>query len=247
MDVVDILAIVVLIAAAATGYLFYASKRKRPPQRLITVAPPGLKVKPLADAPPATPRAAPPRPVPPRPVAPRSDSSRGTPARPESTRPVQSRPDFSRPTPSRPAPAVSQAAEPDAGVPAAAASPPLFDLDLEPAAVTGPAEIRWCQQFDPRSGVLDETARLRLIGDLGVIAKDWCVPLLAQAYEEESKPAHRQAALIGLTSCRSRTAAATFRIAMASGDAAERAIAADGLADLEQVPQTKLRRTVERH
>jgi hypothetical protein len=128
--------------------------------------------------------------------------------------------------------------------------PPLFDIDLEPPVVTPPAEIReirWFKQFDPRSGSLDDTARLRLIGDLGVIAKEWCVPLLSAAYEEERRPGHRQAALIALAACRTRAAAGTFRLALASGDAAERAIAADGLADLEPPPQAKLRRTVERH
>ena len=137
---------------------------------------------------------------------------------------------------------------------------PLFDLDLEPqrtppapaapAAHTpppvAPVEIRWWKQFDSRPGELDDTARLRLIGDLGVVAKEWCVPLLAQAYEEERRPVHRQAALTALAACRSRAAAGTFRAALGAADPAERAIAADGLADLEPAPQTKLRRAVER-
>jgi hypothetical protein len=139
-------------------------------------------------------------------------------------------------TPSLPEPAIS-----------ASGAPPLFDLDLEPAiAPSAPVEIRWSGQFDPRSGTLDHVARLRLIGDLGVVGKEWCVPLLCQAYEEERRPGHRQAALIALAACRSRTAAATFRLALTASDPAERAIAADALADLEPPPQAKSRRTVER-
>jgi hypothetical protein len=138
---------------------------------------------------------------------------------------------------------------PQAVAPVAAAPPALFDVDLEPpVSVPQPTEIRWARQFDPRSGTLDDTARLRLIGDLGVIAKDWCVPLLAAAYQEERRPGYRQAALIALAACRSRAAAPTFTAVLASGDQAERAIAVDGLADLEPPPQqNKIRRTVERH
>jgi hypothetical protein len=124
---------------------------------------------------------------------------------------------------------------------------PLFDLELEPIVVSPPVEVRWSRRFDTRSGVLDEMARLRLIGDLGVIAKEWCVPLLCQAYEEEQRPGHRQAALTALAACRSRTAQTTFRRALASTDPTERAIATDALADLEPPPQVKQRRTVERH
>lgn len=125
--------------------------------------------------------------------------------------------------------------------------PPLFDVVREPPTVAPPAEIRWSKQFDPRSGTLDDTARLRLIGDLGVIAKEWCVPLLSAAYREERRPNYRQAALTALAACHSRAAADTFALALASDDPAERAIAADGLADLEPPPQTRRRRTVERH
>jgi hypothetical protein len=127
--------------------------------------------------------------------------------------------------------------------------PPLFDLDLEPAvpAPAPPVEIRWWRQFDARSESLDDTARLRLIGDLGVVAKDWCVPLLIAAYNEERRPGHRQAALTSLAACRSRAAVASFRQALAGADRAERAIAKDALADLEPAPQATLRRRVERH
>jgi hypothetical protein len=140
------------------------------------------------------------------------------------------------------APKVARAAAP----PPPAAPAPVFDLNSEPANATPPGEIRWCRQFDPRSEALDDMARLRLIGDLGVVAKEWCVPLLAQAYQEEQRPSHRQAALTSLAACHSRAAAGTFRAALAADDPAERAIASDGLADLEPAQQAKVRRTVER-
>jgi hypothetical protein len=152
---------------------------------------------------------------------------------------VSDRPSIARPVPETAAPAGESSV-------AAAEPPPLFDLGIEAPVPAAPGEIRWCRQFDSRSDTLDDTARLRLIGDLGVIAKEWCVPLLAQAYQEEQRRSHRQAALISLTACHSRAAAGTFRAALAAGDPSERAIAADGLADLEPLPQTKVRRTVER-
>jgi hypothetical protein len=134
-----------------------------------------------------------------------------------------------------------------AKAPPVSAPPPLFDLDHEPAVIAPPVEIRWSRRFDSRSVGLDETARLRLIGDLGVVGKEWCVPLLCQAYEEERRSGHRQAALIALAACRSRLAMPTFRLALASDDPAERSIASDALADLEPPPQVKPRRIVERH
>jgi hypothetical protein len=149
--------------------------------------------------------------------------------------------------PSGPAAQPVASPSPQKPVPPASGAPPLFDLDLEPEAVAPPVEIVWWKQFDGRSVSLDDMARLRLIGDLGVVAKEWCVPLLAHAYQEERKPGHRQAALTALAACRSRAAIGTFRLALASEDAAERAIASDGLADLEPQPQPKIRRTVERY
>jgi len=125
-------------------------------------------------------------------------------------------------------------------------SPPLFDLDLDLEPAAAPVDIRWWRQFDVRSEALDDTARMRLIGDLGVVAMEWCVPLLAGAYTEE-RGAHRQAALTALAACRSRSATATFRAALAADDPAGRAIARDALADLEPAPEPKKRRTVERH
>jgi hypothetical protein len=130
--------------------------------------------------------------------------------------------------------------------PVATEAAPLFDVAHEPA-IVAPVELRWSAQFDPRSGSLDEIARLRLIGDLGVIAADWCVPLLGQAYDEEPRADHRQAALTALAACHNRAAIPIFQRALASGDATQRSIAADALADLEPPPQVKRRRIVERH
>ncbi len=130
-------------------------------------------------------------------------------------------------------------------LPAPVAPPPAAPLPVAPPAAT-PVDIRWCKQFDPRSEALDDVARLRLIGDLGVVGKEWCVPLLSQAYAQERRPGHRQAALTALAACHSRSAAEVFRHALESSDMAERAIAADALADLEPPPQPKPRRTVER-
>ena len=221
MDVVVVLAVVALFVAVVAAYIILSRRVAQEMPRAAPAPRPGLKLKPLADVPPPAPR---------------------TPAEPVVMQP----------------PVQAQMAAPAAPPPVAAtAPPPLFDLDLEPmapvtvpplaSASAPPVEIRWWKQFDPRPGELDDTARLRLIGDLGVVAKEWCVPLLAQAYEEERRPAHRQAALTALAACRSRAAAGTFRAALAAGDPTERAIAADGLADLEPAPQAKLRRAVERH
>jgi hypothetical protein len=66
--------------------------------------------------------------------------------------------------------------------------------------------IRWTQQFEPRSGSLDDEARLRLINDLGMLRAPWCVPLLVQACEEETEPAHRVAAQLALARCREENA-----------------------------------------
>ncbi len=197
MDFVDILVLMLLLAASLAAYVIYAMRGNRIPREPAIPRPAGLKLKPLTE-----------------------------------------------PAPS--ASAARSSSEPPVAPPSPAAAP-LFDVDSEPppvAAATG--EIRWCLQFDSRSETLDDTARLRLIGDLGVVAKEWCVPLLAQAYQEEQRSSHRQAALTSLAACYSRAAATTFRAALAAGDPAERAIAADGLADLEPAQQRKVRRTVER-
>jgi hypothetical protein len=71
---------------------------------------------------------------------------------------------------------------------------------------SGDPRIRWTKQFEPRSGALDEQARLRLINDLGMLRAPWCVPLLVQACEEETEPAHRVAAQLALARCREENA-----------------------------------------
>jgi hypothetical protein len=155
----------------------------------------------------------------------------------------------SRPAPERPPP------PPAPPAPAVVEAPPRSTIERDPAPQPlpepepppAPAQLRWWTAFDARSQELDARSRLRLIGDLGVVGKDWCVPLLAQAYAEESDSGHRQAALIALAACRSRDAVATFRQALLSKDAAEKAIAADALADLEPPPQVRRPHTVERY
>jgi hypothetical protein len=66
--------------------------------------------------------------------------------------------------------------------------------------------VRWTEQFEPRSGVLDDEARLRLINDLGMLRAPWCVPLLVLACEQETDPAHRVAAQLALARCREENA-----------------------------------------
>jgi hypothetical protein len=199
MDFVDILVLMLLIAAAVAAYVLYAIRGgARVPREPAIPRLAGLKLKPLTEP------------------APSASGARSS---------------------------SESAVSPPSPPPAAA----LFDVDSEPPPAAAPTgEIRWCMRFDSRSETLDDTARLRLIGDLGVVAKEWCVPLLAQAYQEEQRSSHRQAALTSLAACHSRAAAGTFRAALAAADPAERAIAADGLADLEPAQQAKVRRTVER-
>jgi hypothetical protein len=78
---------------------------------------------------------------------------------------------------------------------------PISPVTDAPAPAAEP-QIRWTKQFEPRSGALDDQARLRLINDLGMLRAPWCVPLLVQASEEETDPAHRVAAQLALARCR---------------------------------------------
>ena len=78
---------------------------------------------------------------------------------------------------------------------------PIDDFAHVPPAADEPG-IRWTKQFEPRSGALSDDARLRLINDLGMLRAPWCVPLLQQAFEEETDPAHRVAAQLALARCR---------------------------------------------
>src|ERR1700733_7058225 len=82
------------------------------------------------------------------------------------------------------------------------AKPDPGEADAAPADAPGVPHGRWTQQFEPRSGALDDEARLRLINDLGMLRAPWCVPLLVLACEEETDPAHRVAAQLALARCR---------------------------------------------
>ena len=62
------------------------------------------------------------------------------------------------------------------------------------AARPAPRNITWTQQFEPRSGTLDDAARLKLIHDLEMLRAPWCVELLRQAVAEEPTAANREAA-----------------------------------------------------
>jgi hypothetical protein len=218
MDFVDIFVLAMLVAAVIAAYVIYAMRAGRTVSREPAVPRfERIRIKAVTESPAAS-------------VGWAAAAEPAVKAAPPPLAPVS-------------APAQGPVPKP---APAAAEMPPLFDVDSEAAVAAPPGEIRWWKQFDSRSEALDDVARLRLIGDLGVIAKEWCVPLLAQAYEEEQRRSHRQAALTSLTACHSRAAAGTFRAALASGDPAERAIGADGLADLEPAQQSKIRRTVER-
>ena len=88
-------------------------------------------------------------------------------------------------------------------VPATATRPTVVKEEIEVAAPTSSgAGPPWAKQFEPRSGTLDNAARLKLITDLGMLRAAWCVPLLERAYEEESDPTNRAAAQAALARCR---------------------------------------------
>jgi hypothetical protein len=63
-------------------------------------------------------------------------------------------------------------------------------------------------EFEPRSGILDDADRLKLINDLGMLRASWCVPLLQRACEEEHDPANRAAAQTALALCRAEVTSA---------------------------------------
>ena len=97
-----------------------------------------------------------------------------------------------------------------------------------PSAPSAPA---WPSQVVGRAEPLDDEARARLLGDLGIVRALWCVPILAQAYEEESAPALRCAALLALAGLGGSTEArAVLARAAKSADEQERAIAEHALA-----------------
>jgi len=120
--------------------------------------------------------------------------------------------------------------EPEAPAVAVKASP-------EPAPVVAeipspPSPPQWPLRIDPKSTALDDEARLRMLTDLGVVRTAWCVPILAQAYAEETAPALRLAALRALADCRQPAAAETLEAAQQAADPGERAVAVRGLAEL---------------
>jgi hypothetical protein len=87
-------------------------------------------------------------------------------------------------------------------------------------------EIRWPSRLGAASGPMDDDARLRLIRDLGFIHANWVVPILAQAYAEETAISHRKSALKGLAACEDPIARETLERARLSSDDSERALAA---------------------
>jgi HEAT repeats len=94
--------------------------------------------------------------------------------------------------------------------------------------------VRWSKRFDSAAGPLDDGARLALIRDLGFVRGAWCVPLLAQAYEEEPGAEHRRAVLTALAAYRHPEARATFEAALVADDEAQRAIASAALGQIER-------------
>ena len=94
------------------------------------------------------------------------------------------------------------------------------------------AEIRWSKRFEPQAGAFDDATRLSLIRDLGIVRAPWGVPLLTQAYEEETVPEHRRAALRALAAYRHPDTQPTFELALRADDEESRAIAATALSAL---------------
>jgi hypothetical protein len=114
-------------------------------------------------------------------------------------------------------------------------APPLAEPVVEePAPSVGP-EIRWSKRFDSAAGPLDDESRLKLIRELAFVRGAWCIPLLAQAYEEETGVEHRRAVLTALAEYRHPDARTTFESALDSGDAQERSIAERALSELPPV------------
>jgi hypothetical protein len=77
--------------------------------------------------------------------------------------------------------------------------PALADPPLPEPAVPEPAPaITWTAALTVST--LDETARLRLIDDLMLLAAPWATALLRRAYQEESSPELRARLAFALTS-----------------------------------------------
>jgi hypothetical protein len=106
--------------------------------------------------------------------------------------------------------------------------------DVRAEAPPEPPVPAWTSQVAGPTEPLDDEARGRLLGDLGIVRAPWCVPILAQAYAEESKSALRCAALLALVGLRgSAEARAVLAQAAESPDASERAIAVAALANTQ--------------
>ncbi len=104
--------------------------------------------------------------------------------------------------------------------------------ELVEDSATRRADIRWSKRFEPRDGAFDDTTRLNLIRDLGIVRAPWGVPLLTQAYEEEPAVEHRRAALRALAAYRHPDTQPTFELALRADDEETRAIAANALTAL---------------
>jgi hypothetical protein len=89
-------------------------------------------------------------------------------------------------------------------VPVAATAPRATIVKAEGEVATATASgtaPRWAKQFEPRSRILDDASRLRLINDLGMLRAAWCIPLLERAWEEETDPTNKIAARQALARC----------------------------------------------
>lgn len=95
-------------------------------------------------------------------------------------------------------------------VPVAASVTPaaVVKAEVEGASVTITGSLpHWATQFEPRSGRLDDAARLKLINDLGMLRAAWCIPVLEQAFEDERDITLRTAAQVALERCRNQISA----------------------------------------
>lgn len=119
---------------------------------------------------------------------------------------------------------------------AAAAAAPAGAATAEPNAQFA---VRWPSRVAPRAAPLDEEARAHLLADLALLRASWCVPILAEAYAEESSPALRRAALSALSALSTSDEARRILAGIAAtGDGDERAIAAAALAEAQPVVES---------
>ncbi|MBV8751086.1 MAG: HEAT repeat domain-containing protein [Candidatus Eremiobacteraeota bacterium] len=95
-----------------------------------------------------------------------------------------------------------------------------------------PTVVRWAKRFASRDGALDDETRLNLLRDLGIVRAPWGIPLLTEAYDEETSREHRLQALSSLAAYRHIDTQPTFEAVLRDGDEDERRIAASALAAL---------------